>query len=103
LSGGQSDEDATAHLDEMNKLGPHPWKRATVRERELPRMRTEMNKLGPHPWKLTFSYGRALQHAALHAWAGKNADAGKKAHLHRAKMNGLAALGKWSVNLEKAA
>ena len=78
LSGGQSDEDATAHLDEMNKLGPHPW-------------------------KLTFSYGRALQHAALHAWAGKNADAGKKAHLHRAKMNGLAALGKWSVNLEKAA
>jgi fructose-bisphosphate aldolase class I len=78
LSGGQSDEDATAHLDEMNKLGPHPW-------------------------KLTFSYGRALQHAALHAWSGKNADAGKKAHLHRAKMNGLAALGKWSLNLEKAA
>jgi fructose-bisphosphate aldolase class I len=78
LSGGQSDEDATAHLDEMNKLGPHPW-------------------------KLTFSYGRALQHAALHAWAGKNAEAGKKAHLHRAKMNGLAALGKWSANLEKAA
>jgi fructose-bisphosphate aldolase class I len=78
LSGGQSDEDATAHLDEMNKLGPHPW-------------------------KLTFSYGRALQHAALNAWAGKNADAGKKAHLHRAKMNGLAALGKWSTSLEKAA
>jgi fructose-bisphosphate aldolase, class I len=78
LSGGQSDEDATAHLDEMNKLGPHPW-------------------------KLTFSYGRALQHAALHAWAGKNADAGKKAHLHRAKMNGLAALGKWSMSVEKAA
>jgi fructose-bisphosphate aldolase, class I len=78
LSGGQSDEDATAHLDEMNKLGPNPW-------------------------ALTFSYGRALQAAALKAWAGKNAEAGKKAHLHRAKMNGLAAVGKWSQSLEKAA
>ena len=78
LSGGQSDEDATAHLDEMNKLGPHPW-------------------------RLTFSYGRALQAAALKAWSGKNADAGKKAHLHRARMNGLAAKGQWSASLEKAA
>ncbi|PPE72285.1 fructose-bisphosphate aldolase class I [Solimonas fluminis] len=78
LSGGQSDEDATAHLDEMNKLGPNPW-------------------------KLTFSYGRALQAAALKAWGGNNADAGRKAHLHRAKMNGLAALGQWSAALEKAA
>jgi len=78
LSGGQSDEDATAHLDEMNKLGPNPW-------------------------KLTFSYGRALQAAALKAWGGSNADAGRKAHLHRAKMNGLAALGQWSAALEKAA
>ncbi len=78
LSGGQSDEDATAHLDAMNKLGPHPW-------------------------TLTFSYGRALQAAALKAWAGKNADAGKKAHLHRARMNGLAAKGQWSEALEKAA
>ena len=78
LSGGQSDEDATAHLDEMNKLGPHPW-------------------------PLTFSYGRALQHAAQHAWKGKNVDAGKKAHLHRSKMNGLAALGKWNASLERAA
>ena len=78
LSGGQSDELATAHLDAMNKMGPLPW-------------------------KLTFSYGRALQAAALKAWAGKNVDAGKKAHLHRAKMNGLAALGKWDKSLEKAA
>lgn len=78
LSGGQSDEDATAHLDEMNKLGPHPW-------------------------TLTFSYGRALQAAALKAWSGKNAEAGKKAHLHRARMNGLAAKGQWSEALEKAA
>ncbi|TXH04154.1 MAG: fructose-bisphosphate aldolase class I [Nevskiaceae bacterium] len=78
LSGGQSDVDATAHLDEMNKAGNLPW-------------------------KLTFSYGRALQAAALKAWAGKNVDAGKKAHLHRAKMNGLAALGQWNAGLEKAA
>ena len=78
LSGGQSDVDATAHLDEMNKMGNLPW-------------------------KLTFSYGRALQAAALKAWAGKNIDAGKKAHLHRAQMNGLAALGQWNAGLEKAA
>jgi fructose-bisphosphate aldolase, class I len=78
LSGGQSDELATAHLDAMNKAGPHPW-------------------------KLTFSYGRALQAAALKAWGGKNVDAGRKAHLHRAKMNGLASLGKWEQGLEKAA
>ena len=78
LSGGQSDVDATAHLDEMNKAGNLPW-------------------------KLTFSYGRALQAAALKAWAGNNVEAGKKAHLHRAKMNGLAALGKWDASLEKTA
>jgi fructose-bisphosphate aldolase class I len=78
LSGGQSDELATAHLDAMNKVGNLPW-------------------------KLTFSYGRALQAAALKAWGGKNIDAGKTAHLHRARMNGLAALGKWDKSLEKAA
>jgi fructose-bisphosphate aldolase class I len=78
LSGGQSDEDATAHLDAMNKFGPLPW-------------------------SLTFSYGRALQAAALKAWAGSNADAGRAAHLHRAEMNGLAALGKWEAALEKKA
>lgn len=78
LSGGQSDEDATAHLDIMNKMGPNPW-------------------------QMTFSYGRALQAAALKAWGGKNVEAGKKAHLHRARMNGLAAQGQWSASLEKAA
>jgi fructose-bisphosphate aldolase class I len=80
LSGGQSDEDATAHLDEMNKLGGGPW-------------------------KLSFSYGRALQHAALNAWGGRkeNVAAGQRAFLHRAKMNGLAASGKWTQTLEKAA
>lgn len=78
LSGGQSDELATAHLDAMNKIGGFTW-------------------------GLTFSYGRALQAAALKAWGGKNVDAGKAAHLHRAKMNGLAALGQWDKSLEKAA
>jgi fructose-bisphosphate aldolase, class I len=80
LSGGQSDEDATAHLSLMNALGPLPW-------------------------KLSFSYGRALQAAALKAWAGKseNVAAGQRAFSHRAKMNGMAALGKWSETLEKAA
>ena len=78
LSGGQADVDATAHLDAMNKIGGFPW-------------------------KLTFSYGRALQAAAQKAWSGKNVDAGRAAHLHRARMNGLAALGKWSAELEKAA
>lgn len=80
LSGGQSDEDATAHLDEMNKLGGGPW-------------------------VLTYSYGRALQAAALKAWSGKteNVGAGQKAYLHRAAMNGLAATGKWEQKLEKAA
>jgi fructose-bisphosphate aldolase class I len=80
LSGGQSDEDATAHLHLMNAMGNLPW-------------------------HLTFSYGRALQAAALKAWAGKkeNEAAGAKAFAHRAKMNGLAAAGKWSASLEKAA
>ncbi|MFP5357830.1 MAG: class I fructose-bisphosphate aldolase [Gammaproteobacteria bacterium] len=78
LSGGQSDELATAHLDAMNKIGALPW-------------------------KLTFSYGRALQAAALKAWAGQHVEAGKAAHLHRARMNGLASLGKWDPALEKAA
>jgi fructose-bisphosphate aldolase class I len=80
LSGGQSDEDATAHLHYMNAIGNLPW-------------------------NLTFSYGRALQAAALKAWSGKpeNETAGAKAFSHRAKMNGLAAAGKWAPNLEKAA
>jgi fructose-bisphosphate aldolase, class I len=82
LSGGQSDVLATAHLDAMNRIGLSG---------------------GGLPWNLTFSYGRALQAAAQKAWSGKNIEAGKAAHLHRAKMNGLAALGKWDQSLEKAA
>ena len=80
LSGGQSDEEATAHLDAMNKLGPLPW-------------------------KLTFSYGRALQAAPQKAWSGKkeNVSAAQKAFAHRARMNGLASLGKWAAALEKDA
>ncbi len=80
LSGGQSDEEATAHLDAMNKIGHLPW-------------------------PLTFSYGRALQHAPQTTWKGKseNVPAAQHAFSHRAKMNGLAALGQWKVDLEKKA
>jgi fructose-bisphosphate aldolase class I len=80
LSGGQSDEEATRHLSLMNEMGPLPW-------------------------KLTFSYGRALQAAALKAWGGKteNVAAAQRAFTHRAKMNGLAASGRWTADLEKAA
>ena len=77
LSGGQSDIDATAHLDAMNKIGGFPW-------------------------KLSFSYGRALQQAALKAWMGKeeNMNNAKAAFSHRALMNKNAALGKWNKDLE---
>lgn len=80
LSGGQSDEDSTAHLSAMNAG-------------------FEM------PWGLSFSYGRALQAAALKAWGGKaeNEAAGQAAFSHRARMNGLAATGSWTAELEKAA
>jgi fructose-bisphosphate aldolase class I len=80
LSGGQSDEDATAHLDAMNKAGGLPW-------------------------RLTFSYGRALQAAPQKAWAGKieNVAAAQRAFAHRAMMNSLAALGQWKSELEKKA
>jgi fructose-bisphosphate aldolase class I len=80
LSGGQSDEEATANLDAINKLGPHPW-------------------------QVSFSYGRALQAAALSAWKGAdaNAEAGQKAFLHRSRMNGLAREGKWTADAEKSA
>lgn len=80
LSGGQSDENATAHLSAMNAMYSTPW-------------------------KLTFSYGRALQHAALTAWQGKpeNVAAAQRAFSHRARMNGLAATGAWKNDLEKAA
>ncbi len=80
LSGGQSDEEATAHLDAMNKIGGLPW-------------------------ALTFSYGRALQAAPQKTWSGKseNVAAAQRAFAHRAKMNGLAALGQWKADLEKKA
>jgi fructose-bisphosphate aldolase class I len=64
-----------------------------------------INQVGDLPWKVTFSYGRALQAAALKAWGGKseNVAAGQRAFTHRARMNSLAALGKWNQQLEKAA
>jgi fructose-bisphosphate aldolase class I len=80
LSGGQSDEEATAHLDALNRTGGLPW-------------------------RLTFSYGRALQAAPQKAWSGKseNVAAAQRAFSHRARMNGLAALGQWKADLEKKA
>ncbi len=80
LSGGQSDEAATAHLNAMAAM------------KDL-------------PWPLTFSYSRALQNPALKAWKGQagNAAAAQKAFYHRAHMNGLAAQGKWRPELERQA
>ena len=77
LSGGQSDELATAHLDAMNKLGASPW-------------------------PLSFSYGRALQQPSLKAWRGSpaNVAAAQAALAHRGRMNGLAALGRYSASME---
>jgi fructose-bisphosphate aldolase class I len=79
LSGGQSDQLATAHLNRMNAIGGFPW-------------------------KMTFSYGRALQAAPQKAWSGKpeNVPAAQAAFFKRAKMNGLASLGNWSQELEAA-
>jgi fructose-bisphosphate aldolase, class I len=80
LSGGQSDELATAHLNAMNKLDGCPW-------------------------QLSFSYGRALQAPALKAWKGEaaNVDAGKDAFFHRAKLNSAARSGSYTPEMEKAA
>lgn len=80
LSGGQSDEEATAHLNAMNRIGGVPW-------------------------RLTFSYGRALQAAPQKAWSGKpeNVGAAQRAFAHRARMNGLAAAGQWRRELEEGA
>jgi fructose-bisphosphate aldolase, class I len=80
LSGGQSDEEATAHLDAMNRIGGLPW-------------------------RLTFSYGRALQAAPQKAWSGRpeNSAAGQRAFTHRARMNSLATNGEWKADLEKKA
>ena len=82
LSGGQSDEVATAHLNAMNKMFA-----------------------GKLPWPLSFSYGRALQHASLSAWKGSatNVPAAQAALLHRARMNGLAHSGRYTADLEKTA
>jgi fructose-bisphosphate aldolase class I len=80
LSGGQSDEDATAHLDAINKMAPLPW-------------------------HVSFSYGRALQAAPQKTWSGKseNVAAAQRAFNHRAMMNSLAALGQWKADLERKA
>jgi fructose-bisphosphate aldolase, class I len=79
LSGGQSDELATAHLNAMNAIGEHPW-------------------------ELSFSYGRALQAPALKAWSGKeeNVAAAQEAYLHRARLNGAARSGSYSEEMEAA-
>jgi fructose-bisphosphate aldolase class I len=79
LSGGQSDELATAHLNAMNKLGPHPW-------------------------VLSFSYGRALQASALRAWGGSvaNVETAQKAFAHRAACNSAAVRGEYTQEMEKA-
>ncbi len=74
LSGGQSDEDATAHLNAINQMGPHPW-------------------------PLSFSYGRAMQQAALKLWADDSEgqyEQAQKTVVTRARANGQAALGQWS-------
>ena len=76
LSGGQSDEEATDHLNRMNAMGVE------------------------HPWQLSYSYGRALQAAALKAWAEGGSEASQAAFAHRAKMNSLARSGEWNLDLE---
>jgi fructose-bisphosphate aldolase class I len=78
LSGGQSDEQATARLSAMNAIGPHPW-------------------------QLSFSYGRALQAPALKAWGGENVEAAQRAYYHRAKMNSAARTGMYAPEMEKEA
>jgi fructose-bisphosphate aldolase class I len=78
LSGGQADVEATANLNAINRVGGVPW-------------------------RLTFSYGRALQAAPQKAWVGKIANVGsaQAAFRHRAEMNSLASLGKWTPELEQ--
>jgi fructose-bisphosphate aldolase class I len=79
LSGGQTPEEATANLDAMNRLGPHPW-------------------------QLSFSYGRALQDPAMKAWLGRGANARQtqSAFLKRARLNGAARDGKYAPELEES-
>jgi fructose-bisphosphate aldolase class I len=76
LSGGQSDEDATAHLNLMNSMDVE------------------------HPWELSYSYGRALLAHALQTWAKGSSEESQNAFEHRAAMNSLARSGDWSANLE---
>ena len=80
LSGGQSDQEATARLDAMNRLGPRPW-------------------------EISFSYGRALQFPSLSAWKGRpeNVPAAQRIFLHRARMNGAARFGRYTAILEREA
>jgi fructose-bisphosphate aldolase class I len=80
LSGGQSDDEATAHLNAMNALSDN------------------------HPWQLTFSYGRALQASPLKAWGGSaaNGDAARQAFHHRAELNGAARYGRYDAAMEKS-
>ncbi|KAK7073470.1 hypothetical protein SK128_013855, partial [Halocaridina rubra] len=80
LSGGQSEEEATVHLDAVNKC-----------------------TAGKKPWALTFSYGRALQASALKAWSGTNVKAGQGELLKRAKANGLACVGKYAAGSSSGA
>jgi len=77
LSGGQSEVEATENLNAINRVGG--------------------------PWPLSFSYGRALQQSALHAWVGdaSNVEAAQEAFVHRARMNALAAAGDWNAELEQ--
>jgi fructose-bisphosphate aldolase class I len=79
LSGGQSSELATEHLDAINRVGPHPW-------------------------EVSFSYGRALQAAPLEAWRGRDesVQAGQKAFYHRSRLNGAARYGKYTRDMERA-
>jgi fructose-bisphosphate aldolase, class I len=80
LSGGQSEEEATRRLNAINAIGPHPW-------------------------KVSFSYGRALQAAALKAWGGheENVEAAQRVYFHRAKMNSAAQTGMYAPDMEKEA
>ena len=76
LSGGQSDENATAHLNLMNSMDTM------------------------HPWQLSYSYGRALLANALKTWAEGNPEKSQSVFLHRANMNSLARTGDWKIDLE---
>ena len=86
LSGGQSDREATAHLNAMNRLASD-------------------SEMGPLPWEITFSYARALQDLPMRTWKGDSSNAGEaqRIFLHRAKMNSLAHAGEYSESMEESA